>query len=257
MCNKHIPTIITSAKNQPPWFDSDIHKICRKKERFRKKFKQSGNAIFQEKYKSCRKEMKKKIKEKMRSNFDDDSCPNNITKKFWSYVKSSSNTARIPDSVSYNDRFRTTPKDKANIFNEFFCNQFSMPSSYDIHISDYDNDPFEAFSIHFRTIRTILKSLNSNKSQGPDGINGKILKHCAYSLAYPLSLLFNLSFSTGQIPHEWKLANIVPVHKKGDKSHVENYRPISLTCLIMKVFERSIRDELLSFCQDRILHSQH
>ena len=53
------------------------------------------------------------------------------------------------------------------------------------------------------------------------------------------------------------MANVVPVHKKGDKSLVENYRPISLTCLIMKVFERCISDELLSKCQDRIHSSQH
>ena len=53
------------------------------------------------------------------------------------------------------------------------------------------------------------------------------------------------------------MATVVPVHKKGDKSLVENYRPISLTCLIMKVFERCISDELLSKCQDRIHSSQH
>ena len=53
------------------------------------------------------------------------------------------------------------------------------------------------------------------------------------------------------------MANIVPVHKKGDKSHVENYRPISLTCLVMKVFERCISKELLTACIDRIHPSQH
>ena len=66
-----------------------------------------------------------------------------------------------------------------------------------------------------------------------------------------------MSFNLGQIPQEWKLANVVPVHKKGDKSMVENYRPISLTCLIMKVFERCIRDELLTACKDLIHPSHH
>ena len=45
----------------------------------------------------------------------------------------------------------------------------------------------------------------------------------------PLSILFNLSYNTSYIPQEWKLANVVPVHKKDDKNKVTNYRPISLT----------------------------
>ena len=79
-----------------------------------------------------------------------------------------------------------------------------------------------------------------------------VLKKCALSLAYPLSILFNISFSTGQIPTDWKSANVVLVHKKGDKTNVENYRPISLTSLVMKVMEKIIRDELYMKCQNLI-----
>ena len=74
----------------------------------------------------------------------------------------------------------------------------------------------------------MLSQVNSNKAQGPDGIHGRILKNCAVGLALPLSRLFKLSYNSGYIPLEWKMANVVPVHKKGSKSDVENYRPISL-----------------------------
>ena len=69
--------------------------------------------------------------------------------------------------------------------------------------------------------------------------------------------MFNLSFKTGSIPAEWKLAHIVPIHKKGDKNNIENYRPISLTCIISKIFEKSIRDALLNYCREYIHDSQH
>ena len=84
-----------------------------------------------------------------------------------------------------------------------------------------------------------------------------VLKHCAFGLAFPLSKLFRVSYYTGIIPVEWKLANVVPVHKKGSKSDVENYRPISLTCLIMKVFEKLVRDKILDKCKDALNPLQH
>ena len=92
--------------------------------------------------------------------------------------------------------------------------------------------------------------MNPNKAPGPDGMHGKVLKNCARSLAYPLSILYNLSFVTGCIPPDWKLASVVPVFKKGDENSVENYRPISLTSLVMKVFERCVRTSLLTVCND-------
>ena len=99
--------------------------------------------------------------------------------------------------------------------------------------------------------------MNASKAHGPDGIHGKILKNCATSLAYPLSLIFNTSFKTGAIPAEWKTANVVPVFKKGSKAAVENYRPISLTCLTVKIFEKILREELLRRCRHLINEKQH
>ena len=66
-----------------------------------------------------------------------------------------------------------------------------------------------------------------------------------------------MSYNTGIIPKEWKVANVVPVHKKGSKSDVKNYRPISLTSLIVKVFERVVRDKLMDKCKDKLCPNQH
>ena len=69
--------------------------------------------------------------------------------------------------------------------------------------------------------------------------------------------MFKISFVTGSIPNKWKLASVVLVHKKDEKGSVENYRPISLTSLIMKVFERCIRKVLLNSCEQLIDPRQH
>ena len=94
-------------------------------------------------------------------------------------------------------------------------------------------------------------------AQGPDGIHGKILKNCSSSLAYPLSLIFKLSYNTGCIPREWRVGNVVPVFKKGNKNCVNNYRPISLTSLVMKTFERLIKNKILSIASPYLDSRQH
>ena len=70
-----------------------------------------------------------------------------------------------------------------------------------------------------------------------------------------LTAIFNKLLSTTKT--DWKLALVVPVHKKGDKSSVENYRPISLTSLVMKVFERCIKTALYAACSDLLDNRQH
>ena len=101
-----------------------------------------------------------------------------------------------------------------------------------------------------------LSNINSNKANGPDGIHGKFLK-IVRNLAYPLSLLLKVSYNTVSLPKEWKLANVVPIHKKGSKDYIKNYRPISLTCLVMKLFERILKEELLLRTSHLIDSRQH
>ena len=84
-----------------------------------------------------------------------------------------------------------------------------------------------------------------------------MLKECAASLAQPLSILFQLSYNSGTLPAEWKLANIIPIHKKGSTDDNENYRPISLTCLVMKIFERIIKEDILIRTAHLIDKRQH
>ena len=125
---------------------------------------------------------------------------------------------------------------QAELFNNFFYDQFSDESLYDVPICHNKlQDPDLCIKFDHMTICSLLRKINPNKAQGPDGIHGKILKMCAATLATPLSMLFHQSYFSGQIPHEWKLANIVPIHKKGPKGNVENYRPISLTSLVRDV----------------------
>ena len=144
-----------------------------------------------------------------------------------------------------NETFRNKAIDKVELFNEYFCEQFSDSSLYDTGINWTNDSTLNEIDFAIPRIEKFLSCVNSNKACGPDGIHGKILKHCSKSLAYPLSIMFKLSNNSGLLPTDWKCADIVPVHKKGLKNDIENYRPISLTSLVMKTFERIIKGEII------------
>ena len=92
----------------------------------------------------------------MRSNIiDDDDDPSLLSIKFWSYVKSKSNTSRIPESVSYNCQFRNNVKDQTGLFNTVFSEQFSGSSKYNIPIN-HRNDPNINFAISHKEVRYLL-----------------------------------------------------------------------------------------------------
>ena len=220
------------------------------------KFKKSKDPEVYEEIRNIKKKFKRICEKKKRDNIINDDDPALVKKKFWSYYKSTSNCNRIPETVNYKGKYRSVHADMANLFNSFFSDQFSAPSSYDININ-FDNDPFSATIFEENTIFDLLRKINANKAAGPDGIHGKLLKFCASGIAKPLCILFNRCFKTGVIPDAWKLGNVVPVFKKGTKASVENYRPISLTCLSMKIFEYCIRDLLMSKCAPLLDERQH
>ena len=258
LCDKYIPKKSVHHQFQPPWFDTECNKILQEKEKWRTKANSdTGSEEDHENFRRFRSKFKKVMTEKMRLNVMDDSDPSLISKKFWKHVKSKSKSTRIPETIWYKNCFRNKPEDQANLFNKFFFEQFSGESRYDIDIDMNSNDQFMNLKFHELDVLLLLKDVNSSKAAGPDGIHGTVLKNCAASLAKPLTLLFNISFVTGCIPDDWKLASIVPVHKKDDKGSVENYRPISLTSLVMKVFEKCIRKELLSSCEKFLDLRQH
>ena len=95
----------------------------------------------------------------------------------------------------------------------------------------------------------IFKSLNPGKSNGPDEISTKMIIRCCDSFNTPLTIIFENIISTRIFPDEWKIANVVPVHKKGSKQLVKNYMLISLLPICVKTFEKVLFKHLYNYLQ--------
>ena len=96
-------------------------------------------------------------------------------------------------------------------------------------------------------VESVLKSLASGKASGPNELNNGILKELSKELAQPLC---NFFLDKGVLPSSNKEANVCPIHKKDERSLVNNYRPISLLNAEVKVFERLIFKHLFNHLQE-------
>ena len=99
-------------------------------------------------------------------------------------------------------------------------------------------------------VAKLLQSIDVNKASGPDNIPPRILKECAMELALPLTNFFNFTLSRGNIPTDWKVANVVPIFKSGKNNLADNYRPISLTSVVVKMLERLIHKHIMKYLTD-------
>ena len=96
-------------------------------------------------------------------------------------------------------------------------------------------------------IKNVLSGMQSNNSCGLDEILMSILKLSPDNILLILCHFFILSLGQGKFVNEFKKAKIIPVHKKGSKTDVNNYRPISLLPVMSKILERIFYKKLCSF----------
>ena len=99
-----------------------------------------------------------------------------------------------------------------------------------------------------------MARLGENKAPGTDGMGSSFVKNLVGGIELPLVLLFQRSLETGQVSEQWKEANVTAISKrKGKRCEPGNYRPVSLTSQVGKVFERIIRDYLVKFLEENKL----
>ena len=235
------------------WITTQTKRLIKNKKLWYQRAKQRNDPKTWRKYKDI-KQLAQKLSRKSHDSYVQDLISDDSTnKKFWSYVKSQrrENTG-IPDLVDRNKTIFKT-KEKADLFNTQFSKVFSKPCdlTFPAPLFDENSKLLNNLSVSKKGVLTLLQNIKENKATGPDNIPGKFLKTCAFELHEVFTILFQKSLDLGTVPDEWKVAHIFPLFKKGDKTSAENYRPISLTCIISKLLEHIVHSSVMDFLDSK------
>lgn len=171
-------------------------------------------------------------------------------KSIYSYLHHISSTNSVPSHVYTTDTHPTCNNlETAETFNSFFHSTFTV-SQYELPVLDQLPSPkqqLHSISIDCKDVYTAIASLDISKAYGCDDISPHLISLCAHHLVPFLTDLFNMSLQTASVPQQWKLHKIIPTYKKGSRSLVSNYRPISLLCCISRLLESIIYHKIIHF----------
>lgn len=195
----HIPQSKPKKSHFPVWFSKSLIHIQKNKKKAWIKWKVYGNlsdyrtfSLYRERFKSERKHCFYTYKERV-----ENSIQKNI-KYFWTYIKNRKAKTGIPLDIYYKNSRSTNPELICNLFSSFFSSVFE-PSTF--NSNSWSPPPQDSYSCDVicnldfpsEQVKVSLKSLDSTKGPGPDGLPSIFIKHTADSLAKPLHILFTKS----------------------------------------------------------------
>ncbi|KAI4884175.1 hypothetical protein NFI96_007457 [Prochilodus magdalenae] len=223
--NVRFPTRESNILDQKPWVNKSVRALIKSRdEAFR-----SGDRLA---YSAARRNLKKGIKEAKHSYKQriEEHFENNNPRSMWNGIKAltdyKTNTPQASDDTSLPD-----------VLNQFFA-RFDNQNRGTHHTAPPVGD--QTLVLKHHQVKSTLQRVNVNKAAGPDGVCGRTLKACASQLAEVFTNIFNLSLKQAAVPTFFKTSTIIPVPKKSVVKCLNDYRPVALTPIVMKCFERLV-----------------
>ena len=249
LMEKYIPTKLSKKKHKLPYFNGELsrlnktlHKSYRKRNVSSKanKHYKSVKALFQRKLRKAYWDYIEQILDFEKADSPSTQPTHKSSKQFWSFIKSQRQENFGVAPLRENGVLVSDPQEKAEILNNQFSSVFTSENTPAPSLGTSPHPPMPDIEVTIGGVHKLLSCLNPNKAQGPDCLHPKLLKTLANEIAPILTVIFQHSLNTGDVPSDWRQGNIAPIFKKGDKHKPSNYRPVSLTSICSKLIEHIV-----------------
>ena len=261
--NEAFPTKLVSKRKlkDKPWITAALKKCIVKKNALFSTFTRNRTSENKMKYSKYRNILLSCLRSSKNAYFRElfDKKSTRIT-KMWSTLGSflNPNKHKIQNALKnivYEGKLYDSSQGIAEILNTHFCNIGEKVSqkiqSSKNTFSDYLKQPvdqtFYLTPVDELEVSNIIQDMKTKKSPGDDDIRPAIIKLSCSLLVKPITYIYNVSFSSGVMPDIWKIAKVIPIFKKGDKTIPDNYRPISLLSCFEKIMEKLLAKRIHSF----------
>lgn len=256
--NQTIPIqkIKIRKKQQKNWLTTGLKKSCAHKRALKIILNETNNPTIRKYYDAYSKTLKKAIKKSKKLQYIKQmKKTDNKTKTMWKIINEQTRKTgkkRIKNlQLQINNEIIDCPEKISNVFNEFFAtigeHDAGSPAARGRPVVQPPNCSLFLQPVTPKEVYNIIKNLKNKHSYGIDDIPPTLLKTCINELTYPLSILINQSFETGEFPNLLKISLVKPVHKNGDETIPNQYRPIAILPTFSKVFEKAMSNRMYTF----------
>jgi len=224
-------------------------KLVRKKHRVFKKYKDKDHPPCKRasRVASCEvKKVKYNFERKLAENIKTD------TKSFYAYVKGRAKAGRsIGPLVNDQNVVVDLAEEMSQEFYKFFSSVFTKERTGEVPEANWvykENDNgFNNIDITEEKVSAKLDKIRDDNAAGADDLLPRFLNSIKKEIISPIVMLFKKVLREEIVPSDWRDTNVVPIFKVGQRCVAANYRPVSLTSQICKVFEAVVRDEIEVF----------
>ena len=250
-CDQNVPKQTVKTKTsyvKPIWMKQATLNLIRRKKSAHIRFLNTRSRVDKYAYNSIRNQVTSATRQDriaFERNISREIKNNN--KLFWRYVNSQRmSNSSIPDLKRDDGTLTSDDAEKAEILNKQFTSVFTEEDLTNIPVDEPLPvlNKLDNFEIKQNEVKKFLKALRTQKSCGADKVHPYLLKHLAEHLSIPITIIFNISLSTGEVPSIWKEGIVTALFKKGNKSLASNYRPITLTSIVCKILEKIITHKI-------------
>ncbi|RUM94525.1 MAG: hypothetical protein DSZ28_02740, partial [Thiothrix sp.] len=235
------------------WFDKECAVMKKELQRRLRKFLRTLCVADRMEYAKFRNNYKQLIRDKrqMYRNNMTTALISNVkdSKVFWKHVKKMTRRYYTLNHISP----EVWARHFKGVFSELCnCGMYDYANLRVMHV-DCPSPDLESLdsAITYSEILEALKDLKLSKAPGLDGVLGEMLKCSAAYIVDYLLKMFNVILNCGRYPRCWCKSVILPLHKKGSYAEPDNYRGISLTSILSKVFMHIVQSRLQKFVEKR------
>ena len=263
--DKHAPlkTKRVRKKGSVPWINKDIKSKLFERDFIKRKAIKTNEASDWNRYKSSRNRCNIAFRHAKREYYATKFLNHkNNTKHAWKTINDilgRSHNQNTIHEIKLSGKSITWTEELKEVFNEYFTNighKLAQTIEHDSESNFGDfitkQEPARKFSFEavneFPVYRLITK-LPTSKATGVDKISTKVLQVAAPAVPQPLTKIFNKSIVLGQFPSEWKAARVIPVFKNGQRTMLDNYRPISILPVVSKLIERILYNQISEYLE--------